>query len=173
MMKYWFHNFPVFIFKYDDIVQQNSASIQIAYMWKNWVKFHYCQMVQYDFNKVYVGETKHDVFVKNKCLRYWPIQKIRTKLYFLRVVLNFGYNYKNNNKTDTCQFILKFVCLIQLLFCTKNVEKRSLFILLVIWYIHSINNSAKKIHGMLKLHRTQNAYFDTDVWYCLLINSLQ
>ena len=30
-----FYNFPDFIFKYDDIVQQNSASIQIAYMWKN------------------------------------------------------------------------------------------------------------------------------------------
>ena len=106
-------------------------------------------------------------------LRQKYVRLIWTKFYFLRVVLNFGYNYKKFNKTATCQFILKFVCLIQLLFCTKNVEKRSLFILLVIWYIHSINNSAKKIHGMLKLHKTQKAYFDTDVWFCLLINSLQ
>ena len=29
------YNFPVFIFKYNDIVQQKSANIQIAYMWKN------------------------------------------------------------------------------------------------------------------------------------------
>ena len=29
-------------------------------------------MVQYDFNKVYVGETKQDVFVKNKYLPNFP-----------------------------------------------------------------------------------------------------
>ena len=27
-------------------------------------------MVQYDFNKVYVGETKQDVLLKNRYLRY-------------------------------------------------------------------------------------------------------
>ena len=31
------------IFRYDDIVRQNPASIQIVYMWKYWVKFNYFQ----------------------------------------------------------------------------------------------------------------------------------
>ena len=46
------------------LVQQNSVSIQIVYMSQYWVKFYYCQMVQYDLSKVYVGETKQDVCLK-------------------------------------------------------------------------------------------------------------
>ena len=33
-------------------------------------------MVQYDFIKVYAGETKQDVFGKHKCPQYWPIPKM-------------------------------------------------------------------------------------------------
>ena len=60
------------VFKYEHIakVQLNSASIQIAYMWKYWVKFHYCQMVQYDSNKVYEEKINTMFFVLDKKLEF-------------------------------------------------------------------------------------------------------
>ena len=46
------------------------------------VKCYFCQMVQDDFNKVYVGETKQDVFVKNKYLRYGQFKDGHDHKYF-------------------------------------------------------------------------------------------